>query len=112
MTRQRLSRPGVKTDQSAENAESGETNSSVKNDHDEIIHARSVMLGLESLGVVAKFDLVEVTLETGISEISDLKSHMRESAVRAVCPVESKTGAPRATAIRAAVGKTFGARLR
>jgi CRISPR-associated protein Cas1 len=61
----------------------------------EIIHARSVMLGSELLGVVAKLDLVEVTMDAGSSEISNLESHMREPTVRAVCPVEYKTGAPR-----------------
>jgi len=52
---------------------------------DEVIHARSVMLGSESLGVVAKLDLVEVTGES----TSDLFTAHR------VCPVEYKTGAPR-----------------
>ncbi|HEU5080090.1 MAG TPA: CRISPR-associated endonuclease Cas1 [Opitutaceae bacterium] len=54
----------------------------------EVIHARSVMLGSQSLGVVAKLDLIEVTLEGGRSTVA-------ESAVRAVCPVEYKTGVPR-----------------
>lgn len=63
--------------------------------NDEIIHARSVMLGSELLGVVAKLDLVEVTLEAGPSESSNLESQMRARTVRAVCPVEYKTGAPR-----------------
>jgi CRISPR-associated protein Cas1 len=62
---------------------------------DEIIHARSVMLGSESLGVVAKLDLVEVTLEANSSPNPDSSSAIRGSAVRAVCPVEYKTGAPR-----------------
>lgn len=53
----------------------------------EVIHARSVMLGSETLGVVAKLDLIEVTVEgdTGTSP----------GGVRSVCPVEYKTGAPR-----------------
>jgi CRISPR-associated protein Cas1 len=55
---------------------------------DDIIHARSVMLGSESLGVVAKLDLVEVTLETTPSAHS-------ATNIRTVCPVEYKTGAPR-----------------
>jgi len=79
-------------------SDEGSTGPSVENpesktQNDEVIHARSVMLGSELLGVVAKLDLVEVTLEP--SQISDLKFQMRESAVRAVCPVEYKTGAPR-----------------
>lgn len=54
----------------------------------EIIHARSVMLGSQTLGVVAKLDLIEVTVEGVPSTASDL-------LVRTVCPVEYKTGAPR-----------------
>jgi len=61
---------------------------------DEIIHARSVMLGSELLGVVAKLDLVEVTVEA--SEISNSASEIRRPAsTTRVCPVEYKTGAPR-----------------
>ncbi|HEY4245266.1 MAG TPA: CRISPR-associated endonuclease Cas1 [Lacunisphaera sp.] len=59
-----------------------------KTQNDEIIHARSVMLGSELLGVVAKLDLVEVTLEEALSGTST-------ATARAVCPVEYKTGAPR-----------------
>ncbi len=54
----------------------------------EVIHVRSVMLGSELLGVVAKLDLVEVTLDEPLSATS-------VSAARGVCPVEYKTGAPR-----------------
>jgi CRISPR-associated protein Cas1 len=46
------------------------------------IHSRSVMLGSERLGVVAKMDLVEVTLDG-------------QGGVEAVCPVDYKVGAPR-----------------
>lgn len=53
----------------------------------ETIHARSVMLGSETLGVVAKLDLVEVTLP------SEGPSAGQTSA--RVCPVEYKAGAPR-----------------
>jgi len=49
-------------------------------DGDEI-HSRSVMLGSDRLGVVAKMDLVEVTLDGG------------EAA--SVCPVDYKVGSPR-----------------
>jgi CRISPR-associated protein Cas1 len=65
-----------------------ETTSSSKIENDEVIHARSVMLGSELLGVVAKLDLVEVTLEEPLSGTSI-------ATARAVCPVEYKTGAPR-----------------
>lgn len=54
----------------------------------EVIHARSVMLGSDSLGVVAKLDLVEMTLEASLSESGS-------SSPRLVCPVEYKSGAPR-----------------
>jgi len=54
----------------------------------EVIHARSVMLGSELLGVVAKLDLIEVTLDEPLSATSP-------SAARVVCPVEYKSGAPR-----------------
>ena len=52
-----------------------------KSEGDEI-HSRSVMLGSERLGVVAKMDLVEATLS-------------RDGNVSAVQPVDYKVGAPR-----------------
>jgi CRISPR-associated protein Cas1 len=55
---------------------------------DEVIHARSVMLGSETLGVVAKLDLIEVTLDAAPA------ASATTSAAR-VCPVEYKAGAPR-----------------
>jgi CRISPR-associated protein Cas1 len=48
----------------------------------EEIHSRSVMLGSERLGVVAKMDLVEATLDEA-------------GSVAAVCPVDYKVGSPR-----------------
>ena len=48
----------------------------------EEIHSRSVMLGSERLGVVAKMDLVEATLDDA-------------GSVAAVCPVDYKVGSPR-----------------
>jgi CRISPR-associated protein Cas1 len=63
-------------------------NPELKIQNDEVIHARSVMLGSESLGVVAKLDLVEITLDEPLSATS-------ASTARAVCPVEYKTGTPR-----------------
>ena len=53
----------------------------------EVIHARSVMLGSESLGVVAKLDLIEVRVDASQTDVP--------TEVRSVCPVEYKTGAPR-----------------
>ena len=46
------------------------------------IHSRSVMLGSERLGVVAKMDLVEATLDEA-------------GCVAEVCPVDYKVGSPR-----------------
>ena len=46
------------------------------------IHSRSVMLGSERIGVVAKMDLVEATLDDA-------------GAVASVCPVDYKVGSPR-----------------
>lgn len=54
----------------------------------EVIHSRSVMLGSESLGVVAKLDLVEATLEPS-------SSNTTLAFVARVSPVEYKAGAPR-----------------
>ena len=56
-----------------------------------VIHSRSVMLGSEALGVVAKLDLVEVTLDAPMA-------HDRQNLAARVCPVEYKAGAPRAAA--------------
>ncbi len=73
----------------------------------ETIHCRSVMLGSETLGVVAKLDLVEVTLESASSSFpSGGAAAVKESsvpraspacAVRTI-PVEYKAGAPRTNA--------------
>lgn len=59
-----------------------------KIENDEIIHARSVMLGSETLGVVAKLDLIEVTLDSPPAAGAP-------ATARVVCPVEYKAGAPR-----------------
>ena len=59
--------------------ESGETKSSVDGEE---IHSRSVMLGSDRLGVTAKMDLVEATLNEA-------------GNVTEVCPVDYKVGAPR-----------------
>ena len=54
-----------------------------KTNHDgDESHSRSVMLGSERLGVVAKMDLVEATLDEG-------------GSVAGVCPVDYKVGSPR-----------------
>jgi len=51
----------------------------------ETIHSRSVMLGSERLGVVAKMDLVEITMGEGNGDAPPLT----------VCPVDYKAGSPR-----------------
>lgn len=66
-------------------ANSGQIESPESKIENEVIHARSVMLGSETLGVVAKLDLVEVS---GELEADLFTAHK-------VCPVEYKTGAPR-----------------
>jgi CRISPR-associated protein Cas1 len=73
---------GVSPDESNEDgsAKKGEGKKTAT-DGDEI-HSRSVMLGSERLGVVAKMDLVEATLS-------------RDGSVAAVQPVDYKVGAPR-----------------
>jgi CRISPR-associated protein Cas1 len=48
----------------------------------DVIHSRSVMLGSERFGVVAKMDLVETTVD-------------RDGGVESVCPVDYKAGSPR-----------------
>ena len=63
----------------------------------EVIHSRSVMLGSEALGVVAKLDLVEVTLDSPLA-------HDRETLASRVCPVEYKAGAPRTNAADGSLG--------
>jgi CRISPR-associated protein Cas1 len=49
---------------------------------EEVIHRHSVTLGSERLGVIAKMDLVDVTLDEA-------------GGVAAVCPVDYKAGSPR-----------------
>lgn len=69
-------------------ADSPAATASAETENAEVIHARSVMLGSETLGVVAKLDLVEVTLETAPSADAT-------TTARRVSPVEYKAGAPR-----------------
>jgi len=64
----------------------------------ESIHSRSVMLGSETLGVVAKLDLVEATVETlPTCPESGARNTAERTALRVV-PVEYKSGPPRAAA--------------
>ncbi len=63
-----------------------------RNAEPEIIHSRSVQMGSERLGVVAKMDLVEVRAEcaqVATGERGDLFGPLQ------VCPVDYKAGAPK-----------------
>lgn len=78
----------------------------------EVIHSRSVMLGSESLGVVAKLDLVEITYPAATGATPDdagdppanRNSEIENRNSPRVCPVEYKAGAPRAGAADGAPG--------
>lgn len=63
----------------------------------EVIHSRSVMLGSESLGVVAKLDLVEAIISASplLSGGTDGSATQESRGASRVIPVEYKTGAPR-----------------
>jgi CRISP-associated protein Cas1 len=65
-------------------ADSPSTETETKNAEPETIHSRSVQMGSERLGVVAKMDLVETKAENG-----DLFTALE------VCPVDYKAGAPK-----------------
>jgi CRISPR-associated protein Cas1 len=60
----------------------------------EMIHARSVQMGSERLGIVAKMDLVEVRADTPSEAGAADKEEDLFSALN-VCPVDYKAGAPR-----------------
>ncbi|HEU4678747.1 MAG TPA: CRISPR-associated endonuclease Cas1, partial [Terrimicrobiaceae bacterium] len=76
-----------KTNAPAAESEEGEGNElSKRKAEPEKIHSRSVTLGSDRLGAIAKLDLVEV--RSGEAE-SDLLSRLE------VCPVDYKAGAPR-----------------
>jgi CRISPR/Cas system-associated exonuclease Cas4 (RecB family) len=66
------------------NAESTSTEAETKTAEPETIHSRSVQMGSERLGVVAKMDLVETKTEK-----DDLFAALE------VCPVDYKAGAPK-----------------
>jgi CRISPR-associated protein Cas1 len=76
----RGSMPEAKKTSKDESPDASGSESKPAADADEI-HSRSVMLGSDRLGAVAKMDLVEVTLDEG------------EAA--SVCPVDYKVGSPR-----------------
>ncbi len=59
----------------------------------EVIHSRSVQMGSERLGVVAKMDLVEARA-TGAARADDAEKEDLFTALE-VCPVDYKAGAPK-----------------
>ncbi|MEO6754601.1 MAG: CRISPR-associated protein Cas4, partial [Chthoniobacteraceae bacterium] len=67
---------------SAEGEASGDSAKAKEKADPETIHSRSVMLGSERFGVVAKMDLVETTVDG-------------DGGVERVCPVDYKAGSPR-----------------
>jgi len=74
-------REGKSETENGKGKEEGETDAKAAGGGEEI-HSRSVMLGSDRLGVVAKMDLVEVTLDEG-------------GGVERVYPVDYKVGSPR-----------------
>ena len=69
--------------ESGENADGSEQTRTPKAElASDVIHSRSVMLGSERFGVVAKMDLVETTVDG-------------DGGVESVCPVDYKAGSPR-----------------
>ena len=78
--------PSAKTDATADRSESGSQNAESDT---ETIHSRSVTLGSERLGVIAKLDLVEVRGTLSRGGQGDLFT------AREVVPVDYKAGAPR-----------------
>jgi CRISP-associated protein Cas1 len=76
----------AKTDEQAEESSREEGDGGASESRSDKIHSRSVTLGSERLGVIAKLDLVETP---GDEESTDLLSRLE------VCPVDYKAGAPR-----------------
>lgn len=73
-----------KAEENTADAESASKESETQNAEPETIHSRSVQMGSERLGVVAKMDLVETKAEK-----EDLFTALE------VCPVDYKAGAPK-----------------
>jgi CRISPR-associated protein Cas1 len=81
-------KPSETVDVSAKEAEA-------QHNEPETIHSRSVQMGSERLGIVAKMDLVEVRagLATGTTRADDSSSDLFTALE--VCPVDYKAGAPK-----------------
>lgn len=71
-----------------------ETSPELSSQEPETIHARSVQMGSERLGVVAKMDLVEVQTDTA-NKAGSAGRDVDLFAALNVCPVDYKAGAPR-----------------
>lgn len=77
-------------DKPAESANVPTKEAEAENNKPETIHSRSVQMGSERLGIVAKMDLVEArAARTNESEKEDLFTTLE------VCPVDYKAGAPK-----------------
>jgi len=74
--------------------EKSESAASASGTDDDVIHSRSVQMGSDRLGVVAKMDLVEVRAERN-SEAPDAGKEGDLFAALEVCPVDYKAGAPK-----------------
>ena len=81
-------KPSETVDVSAKEAEA-------QHNEPETIHSRSVQMGSERLGIVAKMDLVEVRAElaTGATRTDDSSGDLFTALE--VCPVDYKAGAPK-----------------
>jgi CRISPR-associated protein Cas1 len=76
----------ARTDEQAKGAAGEEEDGEGSKSRSDKIHSRSVTLGSERLGVIAKLDLVEMRAGEGAT---DLLSRLE------VCPIDYKAGAPR-----------------
>jgi CRISPR-associated protein Cas1 len=81
-------KPGAEKETSAA-TEATSQEAETKNAEPETIHSRSVQMGSERLGVVAKMDLVEVRAAPANDLTGDLLTALE------VCPVDYKAGAPK-----------------
>lgn len=61
----------------------------------ETIHSRSVQMGSERLGVIAKMDLVEVRTSRRKADASEMADLFTGHEALEVCPVDYKIGAPK-----------------
>ena len=94
--RQRMKTEKTTTeDKPSETADVSAKEAEAQQNEPEIIHSRSVQMGSERLGIVAKMDLVEVRagLATGATRADDSSGDLFTALE--VCPVDYKAGAPK-----------------